>query len=95
MQITREEAARIAALAHLRFDDAGLDRMAAEMTSILSYIDQLASVPPVPPVSDPLLPAGSVLRDDVPVAGVDREAVSANAPAWSDGYFLVPRVLGD
>lgn len=95
MQITREEAGRIAALAHLHFDDAGLDRMAAEMTDILSYIEQLAAAPVMQ--ADVSMPAGAgaPLRDDVPVPGIDREIVAANAPAWSDGYFLVPRVLGD
>src|SRR2546428_360637 len=33
MKITRDEARRIAELAHLAFDDESLDRMAAEMTT--------------------------------------------------------------
>ena len=44
MKITRDEAKRIADLAHLAFDDAALDRMGAEMTRILAYIDQLTEV---------------------------------------------------
>ena len=44
MNISRDEARRIAELAHLEFDEAGLDRMAAEMTKILTYIDQLREV---------------------------------------------------
>jgi hypothetical protein len=44
MNISRDDAKKIADLAHLAFDDAALDRMAAEMTKILSYIDQLAEV---------------------------------------------------
>ena len=95
MQITREEAGRIAALAHLRFDDAGLDRMAAEMTDILSYIEQLAAAPVMQADVSTPTGAGAPLRDDVPAPGIDRELVAANAPSWSDGYFLVPRVLGD
>lgn len=94
MEITREEAARIAALAHLRFDDAGLARMAAEMTNILSYIEQLGSVPLVADL-DSASAAQTTLRNDEPAPGLDRETVAANAPCWSDGYFLVPRVFGD
>ena len=92
MQITRDEARRIAALAHLEFDEPGLDRMAGEMTKILGYIDQLAEVdvrgvvvPAVPPTP---------MREDVIRAGVGRELIERNAPAWSDGCFLVPRVVG-
>ena len=94
MQITREEAARIAVLAHLRFDDAGLDRMAAEMTNILSYIEQLAAAP-TRSSTDTFPSAPAALRPDEPVPGLDRDTVAANAPAWVDGYFLVPRVFGD
>jgi Asp-tRNA(Asn)/Glu-tRNA(Gln) amidotransferase C subunit len=36
------------------------------------------------------------LRDDVPRPPVDRAAVAANAPAFSeDGHFIVPKVIGD
>ena len=92
MEIDREEARRVAALAHLEFDDAGLDRMASEMTKILTYIDQLreidvegfeerdATVTP--------------FRDDEPRPGIDRELVARNAPAWRDGFFVVPKVIG-
>jgi aspartyl-tRNA(Asn)/glutamyl-tRNA(Gln) amidotransferase subunit C len=92
MIIRRDEARRVAELAHLEFDDAGLDRMASEMTKILSYIDQLreidvegfeehdATVTP--------------LRSDEPHPTLDRELVARNAPAWRDGFFVVPKVIG-
>lgn len=90
MKITREEARRIADLAHLEFDEPALDRMAAEMTKILGYIDQLKEAAEgggPPPGSD------TTLREDVPRPGVEREVVEANAPAWDDGFFVVPKVI--
>lgn len=92
MKIDRDEARRIADLAHLEFDEEGLERMAGEMTAILSYIDQLrevdvegfeerdASITP--------------LRADEPHASLDREKVARNAPEWRDGFFVVPKVIG-
>ena len=92
MDIDRDEARRVADLAHLEFDDAGLDRMAGELTKILTYIDQLreidvtgfeegdASVTP--------------MREDEPHAPLDRALVERNAPAWRDGLFVVPKVIG-
>ena len=92
MKIDRDEARRIAELAHLEFDEAGLERMAGEMTSILSYIDQLrevdvegfeerdASITP--------------FREDEPHAPLDRELAARNAPQWRDGFFVVPKVIG-
>jgi len=95
MKIDRNEAKRIADLAHLEFDDAALERMAGEMTKILSYIDQLGEVDVTgfEAVADA---EATPLRDDVPRSSVDRDAVAANAPAFSeDGHFIVPKVIGD
>jgi len=95
MKIDRHEAKRIADLAHLEFDDAGLERMAGEMTTILSYIDQLREVD-VAGFDKGVPGEATPLRDDVPRLPVDRTAVAANAPAFSDdGHFVVPKVIGD
>ena len=34
------------------------------------------------------------MRDDTPHAPLDRELVERNAPAWQDGFFVVPKVIG-
>ena len=92
MKITRDEARRVAGLAHLEFDEPGLERMAAEMTKILTYIDQLAELDLSGVAQTPVAP--TPMREDVPHTLVDRELVARNAPAWSDGFFLVPKVIG-
>jgi aspartyl-tRNA(Asn)/glutamyl-tRNA(Gln) amidotransferase subunit C len=89
MKIDRDEARRIAALAHLEFDDNALDRMAAEMTKILTYIDQLKEVEGSTDKSVGATP----LREDSVRPGADRDAVERNAPAWRDGHFVVPKVI--
>jgi len=93
MKITRDEAKRIADLAHLAFDDAALDRMASEMTKILTYIDQLAEVE----IDDTDVGRASArptpLRDDV--VSSQRVDPSSNAPAWDSGHFVVPKVIGE
>jgi aspartyl-tRNA(Asn)/glutamyl-tRNA(Gln) amidotransferase subunit C len=95
MKIDRDEAKRIANLAHLEFDDAGLERMAGEMTKILSYIDQLREVD-VSGFDASASREATPLRDDVIQPSVDRAAAAANAPAFSDdGHFIVPKVIGD
>ncbi|HEX8617940.1 MAG TPA: Asp-tRNA(Asn)/Glu-tRNA(Gln) amidotransferase subunit GatC [Thermoanaerobaculia bacterium] len=92
MNIDRDEARRVAALAHLDFDDPGLDRMASEMTKILTYIDQLNEVDvegfEVPPAT------ATPFRDDDPHRSTERELVARNAPEWRDGFFVVPKVIG-
>lgn len=92
MNIDRDEARRIAELAHLEFDDAGLDRMASEMTKILTYIDQLREID----VKGFTERDATVtpFREDEPRPPVDRALVAGNAPAWRDGFFVVPKVIG-
>lgn len=93
MKIDRDEAARVAGLAHLEFDEAGLERMADEMTKILSYIDQLAEVD-VTGFDDRYAGDPMPLRDDEPRPSIDRELAARNAPAFADGCFVVPKVIG-
>ena len=93
MKIDRDEARRIAVLSHLEFDDDSLERMAGEMTRILSYIDQLAAVD-VSDVTDGDDLRETPMRDDTPVPSIDRELVAQNAPAWAHGFFVVPKVVG-
>ena len=92
MDIDRDEARRVAELAHLEFDDAGLDRMAAEMTKILTYIDQLREVD-VTGFEERDVTV-TPLREDEPRPSIPREQVARNAPAWRDGLFVVPKVIG-
>ena len=93
MKITVDEARRIAALAHLSMDDSALGRMAEEMTRILSFVDQLAEADTsdVGAAAEPVTP----MRDDEPRQSLDRELVARNAPDWSDGFFRVPKVIGE
>jgi aspartyl-tRNA(Asn)/glutamyl-tRNA(Gln) amidotransferase subunit C len=95
MKIDVAEAKRIADLAHLEFDDPALERMAGEMTKILSYIDQLREAD-VAGFEWTAAAESTPLRDDVQRAPVERAAAAANAPAFSeDGHFIVPKVIGD
>ena len=95
MKIDRDEAKRIAGLAHLEFDEDGLERMAGEMTKILSYIDQLREVD-VAGFDESASTAATPFRDDVVQPSIDRGAAAANAPSFSaDGHFIVPKVIGD
>ena len=93
MKIDREEARRIAGLAHLEFDDAALDRMAADMTRILEYVEALPTDRSSAPRASGPQASETPLRDDVVQTSVDRNAVAKNAPEWENGFFVVPAVI--
>ena len=103
MKIDREEARRIAQLAHLELDDAALVRMAEEMTKILTYIDQLREVD-VEGFEEHAAGEATPFREDnvgqaLSLSGqagelVLRDVARRNAPQWSEGFFVVPEVIG-
>lgn len=95
--LTREDAARIAALAKLDLDPGELDRVAHQLGSMLEYFEQIASIetegvePYVAAPSD-----AAPLREDAPAASLARADSFANAPDAQPGagLFRVPRVIG-
>ena len=92
MKIDRDEARRIASLAHLEFDDPSLDRLAAEMTKILGYVETLRDVD-APEAGQAGLPVLHQMREDEVRPALDRAGVERNAPSWSGGFFVVPKVI--
>lgn len=91
MNIDQAEVERIARLAHLRFSPAERQRMSEEMSAILGYIDQLASLQAdLLPEPDPSHVAS---RADIASASLPREVIEENAPEIGHGFFVVPRIL--
>ena len=99
MALDKAEVAHIAALARIRLTEAELEPLAAELSQILTWVEQLAEidtsdVAPMTSVAAMRLP----MRDDVVADGNCRDAVLANAPqsapeASKRGFFAVPKVV--
>ena len=93
MSVTRAEVERIARLAELHVDDAALPALTEQLSRILEYVSQIAAVPGTETVQ-PFTPGPVALRfrDDevrpVPLALTPAQF----APAFKDGFFLVPRL---
>lgn len=95
MKIDRDEVRRIARLAQLEIDESSVERLAADMTKILDYVDQLRAFPVSSSGGSFAVSAAQSdgLREDEPQPGVAREDVQRNAPDWRDGFFVVPPVI--
>lgn len=94
---SRDEVARIAALANLELEPAEIDLFARQLSEILAYANELQQLDTtgVPPTTS--VAAGDASdRADEARPSLDREAALANAPdpAASAGLFRVPRVIG-
>lgn len=96
MKITLEDVARIARLAHLRFDGTDMERLRGELDRILAYIDTLETLDtdgaePAMGAADDRVPP---LRDDAPGPTLSTDDALVNAPESGRGHFKVPRVIG-
>jgi aspartyl-tRNA(Asn)/glutamyl-tRNA(Gln) amidotransferase subunit C len=99
MSITREEVAKIAALARIRMGDDELERMVPELNGILNWVEQLGEVdtsavePMTAVIPNTLRLRADVVDADPKTGGNRREDILANAPAAEHGFFGVPKVI--
>ena len=94
MALDKAEVAHIAALARIRLAEAELEPLAAELSQILTWVEQLGEidtdgVPPMTSVAAMRLP----MRDDAVTDGDCRDAILGNAPQSAKGFFAVPKVI--
>jgi aspartyl-tRNA(Asn)/glutamyl-tRNA(Gln) amidotransferase subunit C len=94
-RITDAEVAKVARLARLDLSDAETSRFAHQLADMLEHFADMDALDlsAVEPMTQPY-PLRNVLRDDVVVAGLDRDEVLAAAPAAEDGRFRVPPIVG-
>jgi len=92
--LSRDEVARVAALARIDLTPTELDRLAGELDVIVESVARVSEVatPDVPATSHPL-PLTNVFRADVPEPPLPVADALAGAPATQDGKFLVPQIM--
>jgi aspartyl-tRNA(Asn)/glutamyl-tRNA(Gln) amidotransferase subunit C len=94
MALDKATVANIATLARIKLSEAEQDKMAGELSHILTWFEQLdeidtAGVEPMASVVAMRLP----MREDVVTEGNERDALLGNAPAPAHGFFTVPKVV--
>ena len=94
MSLDSKDVAKIARLARIQVTDEDKSFYAAELSKILSWVEQLGEVdtdgvPQMTSVAAMKLP----WREDKVTEGNQAEAVVKNAPESDHGCFVVPKVL--
>ena len=94
MSVDVETVKRVAKLARIAVDEEKAQRMQGELNTILGFVEQLNEVD-----VDGIEPMTSVVqttmkkRVDAVTDGDKVKAVTVNAPASEDGFFMVPKVI--
>mgnify|MGYP003579026448 FL=1 len=93
-RISPGDGRHVARLARLALSDDELERMRAEMSAILGYMDKLRSLDTtgVEPTSH-AVPLRNVMREDEPVPSSPLDDMLANAPDRDGDTFRVPRII--
>ncbi|MDE0255019.1 MAG: Asp-tRNA(Asn)/Glu-tRNA(Gln) amidotransferase subunit GatC [Rhodospirillaceae bacterium] len=94
MALDTDTVRRIAHLARVRVPEAELEPLAAELSNILTWVEQLGEVDTetVPPMTSAVAVRLPMREDDVTDGGVP-DAVLSNAPDGAPGFFAVPKVV--
>jgi aspartyl-tRNA(Asn)/glutamyl-tRNA(Gln) amidotransferase subunit C len=94
MAIDKATVARIAGLARIRVAEEELEPVAAELSRIVAWVEELnevetSGVAPMASAAVTRLP----MRGDVVTDGDCREEILENAPKTARGFFVVPKVV--
>ncbi len=94
MAVSKKDVEHIAKLAKLKFDENEKEKLQGELNKILEYIDKLdeldlSSVEPLENISE----TENVFREDEVDACLTKEDALKNAPAKTENFFKVPKVL--
>lgn len=94
MSVTKEEVARIAALAKLRPEEPAMGRLTSELNGILDQIRILEEVDlPGASQEESVDSEAPAFRDpDLPPDPLSPGAPGDRAPHWVEGFFVVPRL---
>ena len=96
MSVTIKDVEHVAALARLSFTEEEMQKLTAQLNEILRYMEHLNTLDTseVEPLSH-VIELHNVFRKDVLRPSLPREEALKNAPAHTEEFFKVPKVIGD
>ena len=96
MSVTIQDVEHIAELARLEFTEEEKGKLTAQLNSILAYMEQLNKLDTsaIEPLSH-VIELSNVFLEDVMKPGLAKEDALKNAPAKTEQFFKVPKVIGD
>ncbi|RPI16324.1 MAG: Asp-tRNA(Asn)/Glu-tRNA(Gln) amidotransferase subunit GatC [Ignavibacteriae bacterium] len=95
MTILLKEVEEIAKLAKLKFNDEERQKLQKELDTIIIYMDRIneLNLEGVKPLEDVNETLENVSRVDINALSLSKEDALKNAPAKTEDYFKVPKVI--
>lgn len=96
MKISEEEVRHVASLSKLAFSDEETADFATTLTKIVDMVELLNEVDTRGvPITTTMADCKTVMREDVAIAGDNRDDLFKNVPQSEDYYIKVPAILED
>lgn len=94
MSVDEKTVRRVARLARIKVEEADVPRLAGELNVILNFVEQLneVNVEHVVPLTS-VVEVDMKKRTDVVTDGHYAKAITENAAASEDDFFMVPKVV--
>ena len=94
MKVDEALVRKIAHLARIRVDDEDIENLEGELTSILSFVEQLSEVntDDIGPMTSSVDMVMRLRADEITDGGYADDIIK-NAPAREEHYFVVPKVV--
>ena len=94
MSVDEKTVRRVARLARIKVADADLPKLAGELNAMLTFVEQLneVNVENVEPLTS-VVEQNMKKRKDVVTDGRYAKAITQNAAASEDDFFMVPKVV--
>lgn len=92
--MTLEQVRHIARLARLSLSEREEKKMTEQLQELLEYFQKIKNIPSSA-LGTPMHPMAleNVFREDRVTPSLPPQSVSQNAPAWEEGFFIVPKIL--
>lgn len=94
MKINENQIIKTAKLARLELSEGEREEFSKQLNDIIEYVEKIneldtSNVKP----ADHIMEVSNVFRDDTVKMSISRKGIEQNAPEFTDGFFVVPKII--
>ncbi|HPS56712.1 MAG TPA: Asp-tRNA(Asn)/Glu-tRNA(Gln) amidotransferase subunit GatC [Spirochaetota bacterium] len=94
MRINENQIIKTAKLARLELSESEREEYSKQLNDIIEYVEKIneldtSNVKP----ADHIMEVSNVFREDTVKKSIDRKGIEQNAPEFTNGFFIVPKII--